>query len=184
MANVFKLERMPTSADRFTVAEAIAYFGQPDKDPSKCEVFKQLVTIKSPYKLRLYSRSSEANVTKMSVHRLVAPYVEAAVNRIYDEYGQAQIVALGLDVYGGCYNPRPIRGGKSWSMHAFACAQDWLQQENGLNTKFADSTFGRPAYKKFLDIWQECGFLNLGRLTTFGRDAMHVEFMKTEGKVL
>lgn len=179
--NPYKLERLPQSSDRFSVAEAIQAFGQPDADPKKCKVFPQLVRIEMPYKLRLYSRDATANVTRVSVHGELKPYFEAVYHRVLETYGPKEIVRLGLDVYGGCYDARPIRGGKSWSMHAFAIAQDWLPQENGLNTLFAKSTFARPEYKPFLDIWQECGFLNLGRLPTYARDAMHFERMKTPG---
>lgn len=182
MANVYKLERMPQSSDLYSTEEAIKVFGRPNQDPKLCEVRPRMVMIETPFKLRLYDRGGVASVTRISCHKIVAPYFEAALCRTLDHYGLSQIVALGLDVYGGCHNARPIRGGKDWSKHAFAIASDWLPRENGLKTPFEQSRFGQPIYKAYLDIWQECGFANLGRVATFARDAMHFEFMKTPGK--
>ena len=178
MLNPAKLERLPVSSDMFTTQEAIAMFGKPNVDPKLCEVNKRLKRIEVPYKLKLYERSAPATLSRISVHELIADYVAAALHRIHEIYGDKEIERLGLNVYSGCYNARPIRGGKDWSKHAFAIALDWLAQENGLHTPFAKSTFGRPEYKEFLDSWQMSGFLNLGRLASYGRDAMHMEWMQ------
>lgn len=178
--NVFKLERGPVSSDLYSESQAIESFGQPHEDPKLSGVEPQLVFFDTPFKLRLYARSGKAEVTRIRCHKIIASYAEAALNRVLEVYGPEQIVKLGLDVYGGCYNPRTVRGGKTWSKHAFAIAFDFLQAENGLNTPFHASTFGRPEYKDYLDIWQECGFANLGRIPTFARDAMHFEFMRRE----
>lgn len=176
--NVFLLERLPLGTDLFSTAEAIEKFGKPDVDESKCEVFKQLEKFKSPFKVRLYARNAPATSETIRCHRLIRPHFEAALHRIHETFTPEEIVRLGLDVYGGCYNPRPIRNGKDWSKHAFAIASDWLQGENGLFTPFDQAAFGRPEYQTYLDIWQECGFANLGRMKSFNRDAMHMEFMK------
>ena len=179
MPNVFLLERTPLSPDLFTTQEAIDEFGMPDADPKVCKVYPQLVLVESPYRLRLYARDGVANVRGMRVHSKVAKYAEAAFSMIWQNYGQDRIIRLGLDVFSGSYNVRLKRGSKTLSKHSFGIAHDWLHTENGLKTPFKNATFSKPEYKDFLDIWQECGFLNLGRLPTFGRDAMHFEFMKT-----
>lgn len=178
--NVFKLERGPLSSDLYSTTQAIAEFGEPNEDDRLSKVEPQLVYFDAPFKLRLYARNTPANVTRIRCHAKIADYAHAALSRVREVYGDERIVRLGLDVYGGCYNPRKVRGGESWSKHAFAIAFDFLQAENGLNTPFAKATFGRPEYKDYLDIWQECGFANLGRIPTFNRDAMHFEFMRRE----
>lgn len=178
MKNVFKLERMPVSSDLYSTPEAIKKFGQPNENAQKCKVRPQMVTIESPYELKLYARNATQKTRRISCHKIVAPYVKAVLARTLEQYGAKEIDRLGLNVYGGCFNPRPIRGGSSWSKHAFAIAFDWLQAENGLHTPFAKATFSRPEYKAWLDTWQECGFANLGRVASFGRDAMHFEFMR------
>lgn len=178
--NVFKLERGPVSSDLYSQAQAIESFGFPNEDPKLSKVEPQLVYFDSPFKLRLYTRSAVANVSRIRCHKKVAQYAHAAMSRTLEVYGAERIVELGIDVYAGCYNPRKVRGGDSWSKHAFAIAFDFLPGENGLHTPLAKSTFGRPEYKDLLDIWQECGFANLGRLPSMGRDAMHFEFMRRE----
>jgi len=45
-------------------------------------------------------------------------------------YGEAEFRRLKLDMYGGCYNKRRIRGGKSWSTHAFGAAMDIWPNKN------------------------------------------------------
>jgi hypothetical protein len=171
---------MIKSSRLYTTAEAIEKFGTPGEDQG---VEKQLVTISVPYKLRLYTRGAPLNVSRITCHKLVSNWFFDALKLTMEAYTDAERVKLGLDVYAGCYNPRPIRGGKSWSKHAFAIASDWLPAENGLKTPFSKSTFSRPEYKDWLDCWRVCGFANLGQLEGFERDAMHFEFMKpTEGK--
>lgn len=165
-----------TSKDLFTVAEATARFGTPGEGKG---AEQRLVYFPAPYPLRLYARGAALTVNRIRCHELVADWMEAALQLVLKEYGLKQIAKLGLDVYGGCYVPRKVRGGTSWSKHAFGIASDWLQQENGLQTPFAKATFSRPEYKDWLDCWRCSGFANLGQLEGFERDAMHFEFMKS-----
>lgn len=165
-----------TSANLFTTAQATVRFGTPGEGKG---AEQRLVYFPAPYPLRLYERGAPLNVKRIRCHELVADWMEAALRLALNTYGQKRIVELGLDVYGGCYVPRRIRGGRSWSKHAFGIASDWLQQENGLKTPFAEATFSRPEYKDWLDCWRCSGFANLGQLEGFERDAMHFEFMRT-----
>ena len=179
MANVFALERNPTGTDLFKQKEAIEKFGMPSLDPKRCQVTPQIEYLECPYALRVFERTTPLKVRKLKVHKLAKPFLEAALHRTLEHYGFDKIDKLGINVFSGDFEPRMIRGSKTnWSMHSFGIAYDWLAQENGLHTVFAKSTFGRSEYKPLLDIWQECGFANLGRVVTFGRDAMHFEFMR------
>jgi len=60
----------------------------------------------------------------ISCHTLVAE----PLTRIWDEtarhYGEKQFRELGLDLYGGCFNYRPMRGSDKLSTHAWGIAQD------------------------------------------------------------
>ena len=80
---------------------------------------------------------------------------------------------LGIDQFGGCLSVRPMRNGTAWSTHAFGCAIDWDADRNQLRTPFAKSQMGKPEYAKFLDLWEEEGWISLGRARNF--DSMHVQ---------
>lgn len=160
-------------SDLFTTEEAIALFGEPGEGGV---AESRLVTFKAPYLMRLYERGTPLVVTRIRCHKLVANLVESALITAHQFYGAKRIEALGLDVYGGSYIARKMRGGTEWSKHSFGIAFDFLPQENGLKTKFKDATFGKPEYKEWIDIWQEHGFANLGRNLDY--DSMHFEAMR------
>jgi len=164
----------------YSTAEATAKFGTPGEGGT---VEKRLKTFDAPYTLRLYERGAPLNVKRITCHELVLPWMEAALKLVKDAYSAKDIERLGLDVYAGCYNPRRIRNGQSWSKHAFAIASDWLPKENDLQTPFAKATFSRPEYKDWLQCWNLSGFANLGQVKGFARDAMHFEFMKSASGV-
>lgn len=164
----------PTKADLLITEECIALFGAPGAGG---EAESQLVTFITPYKMRLYTRGAPLTANKVRVHKKVQYLVESAFITTLDTYGFEEIDRLGINVYAGSYEPRLMRGSKTkWSMHAFGVAFDFLPQENELKTRLAASTFGKPEYKAWLDIWQKHGFANLGRALDY--DPMHFEVMR------
>jgi hypothetical protein len=88
----------------------------------------------------------------------------------YDKATVEFLHARHLDVFGGCYNNRSIRGGTSMSMHAWGAAVDWNPAENALRTKG-----NMPAW--WIAVWtQRIGDIKWhwgGSWTR--RDPMHVE---------
>lgn len=165
----------PTRSDKvgnlqsMSQAEAIRIFGHPDS------IGADLVRVYVPYKLKLEWNLRQTTQV-VAVHEKVADRVEQAFEDIYKAYGPEKISNYKLDHYSGAYNKRRIRGGTAWSKHAFAVALDFYAARNGLTTPFELAEFSRPKYSDFLAIWEEQGFLNLGRL--IGRDAMHFEIAK------
>lgn len=151
------------------IASLIERFG----DPRSADfITKHLVMVDISYPLKLSWNTSQ-HTQKITCHRELALAVPAIFNEILDAYGREQVEALGLDIFGGCYNMRLKRGGTELSTHAFAIAIDKDPDRNGLRTRWRDCQFSKPAYKKYMEIWYDYGFINLGKELDF--DGMHFQ---------
>ena len=131
-----------------------------------------LVTILLPYPMRL-AWDTESVVSKMRCHKLVSGRFLAVFNEIHREYGYEKIKELGIDLFGGCFNFRKMRGGDNWSTHSWGIAIDLHPAANSLKTPYSKSLFSKPEYKKLHEIFEKHGFINLGK--TKGYDSMHWE---------
>jgi hypothetical protein len=109
-------------------------------------------------------------------HEQVADSAARVFNRVLDHYGEVKIVDLHLDLFGGCYNKRPIRGGSRWSLHSWGIAFDFDPSRNRLRWGRDRAAFAKPEYKAWWQIWEEEGWLSLGRERNF--DWMHVQTAK------
>jgi hypothetical protein len=98
------------------------------------------------------------------------------LNKVLNYYGEEEIRRLRLDLWGGCYNERPIRGGTKWSMHSWAIAVDFDPLRNKLDWGRDKASFAAPVYNKWWDCWEEEGWVSLGRQRNF--DWMHVQAAK------
>lgn len=147
-----------------TTAEIKAKYGQPNEQGT------YLLTIKLPYPMRL-AWDKSVKVTKMRCHKLVADKFLAVFNDLLDHYGYDEIVRLGIDLYGGCFNYRKMRGGTDWSRHSWGIAIDLDPERNGLKTPYSKSNFAKPEYAALHAIFEKHGFENLGKVA--GYDAMH-----------
>ena len=148
-------------------SEVNQFYGNPET-----EVPSRLVQIVLPFKFRIdYSLNQSTN--KITVHRKVAKSLEAALIAVHDHYGMPEMRRLGIDRYAGAYNKRKMRGGTSWSMHAYGCAIDFYAAKNGLSTRCPRALFCGPEYKAFLDIMEAHGWLPAIRL--WGADGMHFQ---------
>jgi hypothetical protein len=66
-----------------------------------------------------------------------------------------------------------MRGGSAWSTHAWGIAIDWNPSSNKLKWGREQATLARPEYDAWWDIWEEEGWLSLGRARNY--DWMHVQ---------
>ena len=113
------------------------------------------------------------SVNSISCHKLVAKNMKAALTGILKEYGPLKIQQLGINIYGGCFNYRKMRGGTDWSRHSWGVAIDLDPERNQLHETHLTARFARPDYKKMIDIFYDNGFVSLGREKDY--DWMHFE---------
>ena len=131
-----------------------------------------LVTLTLPYPMRL-AWDLETSVTRMRVHKLVKNNFEAVFNDLLKEYGYVKIKELGIDLFGGCFAYRKMRGGSSWSKHSWGIAIDLDPARNTLKETSRTARFARPEYQPMIDIFYKHGFIGLGKEKNF--DWMHFE---------
>ena len=150
-----------------TTNQVIAKYGQPDEDGSD-----YLVTIQLPYPMRL-AWDTKTTVSKIRVHKLIASNFTAVFNDLLAHYGLPELQKLGIDLFGGCFAFRKMRGGTSWSKHAWGIAIDLDPARNSLKATSKTAQFAKPAYKPMIDIFYKHGFKSLGREKNY--DWMHFE---------
>lgn len=150
-----------------TTAQTTKKYGVPNETGAG-----YLVTLNLPYPMRL-AWDTDETVTRMRCHKLVAPKFEAVFKELLTTYGLPRIKELGIDLFGGCFNYRKMRGGSAWSKHSWGIAIDLDPARNGLKTPFAKAQFSKPEYNKLHEIFEKHGFINLGKTRNF--DTMHWE---------
>lgn len=141
------------------------FFGQPGENQT-------LITL--PYEMRL-AWAPHKTINKISCHKLIAEPVVRVLEKVLDHYGD-DISMLGLDLFGGCYNKRKIRGGTRWSTHAYAISLDFDTARNKLRWDDSKANFAKPIYTKWFDLWEEEGAISLGREKNF--DWQHIQFCR------
>ena len=149
-----------------TQAKVPAFFGEPGNP--KCTAGTAEV-----YPMRV-AWDKGAIVRRFRCHALVEGAIETIFREALQHYGQAELKRLGLDLFGGCYNYRPMRGSKKWSMHAYGIAVDLDPERNQLKWGKDKAVFARPEYVPFWNIVEGQGATSLGRAKNF--DWMHFQF--------
>lgn len=135
----------------------------------------RLVTAPIPVPLVL-DYDLDQTVTRVTLHRRCHPAFCAALEAVRDHYGTVEMARLGLNRYAGGFNPRRMRGGTEWSMHAYGCAVDFYAAPNALRMRCPEARFCGPEYRAFLDIMESHGWLPAIRL--WGADAMHFQMAR------
>lgn len=147
-----------------STGEIIAKYGQPGTD--------NLVIMQLPYPMRI-AWDLQYFANKIQCHKLVAEPLKAVFQEILSVYGIDEIKRLDLDLYGGCYNFRKMRGGNDWSRHSWGIAIDLSPEKNGLKATDKTAQFAKPEYKKMIEIFYKHGFVGLGPEKNY--DWMHFE---------
>jgi hypothetical protein len=136
-------------------------------------IISNLTTIDLPYPMRI-AWDLGVSVNRIQCHKLIAQNLLDVFNDLLDHYGLPELQELGIDLFGGCYNFRLMRGSKTkWSRHSWGIAIDLDPVRNGLKTKWVKAQFSKPEYQFMVDTFYKHGFMSLGR--DEDRDAMHFE---------
>ena len=126
-----------------------------------------------PFPFRIAWNKAQ-KVKQFSCHEKVAAPMTTIFREAAAHYGEAEMRRLGLDLFGGCYNYRPMRGGTALSMHAYGIAVDLDPENNQLRWGRDRAEFAKPAYDPFWAIVEAHGGLSLGRARNY--DWMHFQF--------
>lgn len=152
----------PTQAE---VRRGTSRFGRPGNE-------EMLTAITPPYPLLYEGRP----VSSIRVHCAIATHVKQALREVLAHYGSEAIHRLGLDLYGGCYNYRPISAGGALSMHAWGIALDFSPDANAYSYKAPRATLSIPECEAWWQIWESHGAVSLGRERDY--DWMHLQFAR------
>lgn len=151
---------------QLSTSEMVAKYGVPNQSGT------YLASAPMPFPL-IIAWDTSVKVTRIRCHKLEVQNVVMIFQDILDAYGLEKIQALGINLFGGCFNYRQMRGGSSWSRHAWGTAIDLDPARNQMNETKKTARFARPEYKKMIDIFESHGWLSLGRLRNY--DWMHFE---------
>lgn len=149
-----------------TTQQLISKYGHPQEHPD------YLVIIPLPYPMRL-SWDKKNIITRMQCHKLVAENFKDIFADLLAHYGFEKIQELGIDLYGGCFNFRKMRGGSDYSRHSWGVALDLDPERNLLKETSKTARFARPEYKPMIDIFYKHGFVGLGKEKNY--DWMHFQ---------
>lgn len=150
-----------------TTQQATKKYGTPNETGAG-----YLETVVSPFPLRI-AWDTDSTTSKVRCHKLIAPNLKAVLVDLLEHYGIDKIKELGIDLYGGCFNYRKMRGGSSWSKHAWGIAIDLDPARNTLKETKKTARFARAEYKPMIDIFYKHGFISLGVEKDY--DWMHFE---------
>jgi hypothetical protein len=159
-----RLKTSMPKAKLLSTSEIIAKYGEPGPD--------NLVVIPLPYPMRI-SWDLTHRISKMQCHKLCAGAFKAVFTDLLSVYGLAKLQELGIDLYGGCYNFRQMRGGTEWSRHSWGIAIDLDPARNTLHETHQTARFARPEYEQMIQIFYSNGFVGLGREKDY--DWMHFQ---------
>ncbi len=125
-----------------------------------------------PFPMRIAWNTSQT-VNRVTVHSKCADSLDRILKEILQVYGYDELRKLGLDLFGGIYNNRPIRGGSVPSVHSYAAAIDLDPERNQLRWGSDRAVFAKPVYSKMIDAFDREGWVSLGRERGF--DWMHFQ---------
>lgn len=117
-------------------------------------------------------------INRFQANTMLVPHLQAIYSEIFTRCTDDLINQSGIEIFGGCYNFRPIRGTEKkeappFSAHSWGIAVDHDPERNGLRTKADKANLAKRQFDIIHDIFNRYGFLNIGHV--IGRDFMHFE---------
>ena len=151
-----------------TTAQLTAKYGKPNPTGKG-----YLTYIDLPFPM-IVAWDRKQTVKRIQCHKLIADRLHKALSDILCHYGIDEIKRLQINVYGGCFNYRLMRGSTTTlSRHSWGTAIDLDPDRNLLHETSKTARFARPEYKPMIDIFYKHGFISLGRERNY--DWMHFE---------
>lgn len=139
------------------------------------EPASNLKTVATPYELKL-AWDVKTTVSRITCHKKVADSLLGILEDLRDHYGLEKIKELGLDLYGGAFNNRKMRGGKKLSTHSWGVAIDLDPARNRLRWDRSKAQFAKPEYSFLLDAFAAEGWVSLGEAKNY--DWMHFQAVR------
>ena len=125
-----------------------------------------------PYEMRITWDQSKS-LDGFFIHEKVHDSAARVFDKILAHYGDDGVEEIGANLYSGCFNRRPIRGGSRWSTHSWGIAIDFDDARNQLSWNHNRARLAKSDAVKFWELWEEEGWVSLGRTRNF--DWMHVQ---------
>lgn len=139
------------------------FYGKPGTNHAKIDL---------PFPMRIAWNKAQT-ITRFTINKNCAESAERAFGKVFDHYGYDRIRSLGLDLFGGCYNNRKMRGGSRLSTHAYACSLDINPEKNRLRWNSNRAAMASKDCAPFLNAFESEGWISLGRERNF--DWMHLQ---------
>lgn len=136
-----------------------------------------LIELKLPYKMRL-AWDTDIVIDKFQCHYKVHEHLIAIFEETKSKYSTADRRDIGLDLFGGCYNFRNMRGGNRLSLHSWGIAVDIDPARNQLKWGRDKARLAKKDAKLFWEIvGRHCG-VSLGQAKNY--DWMHFQFASVD----
>jgi len=159
-------DRLPVQSNRWprqTESELRSFYGNPGENHTMIDL---------PFTMKI-AWNKRQKINRFTINSRCAESALRCFERIAATYDARQRADLGIDLFGGCYNNRNMRGSNRMSTHAFACAIDFSPEENQLRWDSSRARLAQPDAIPFWQIWEDEGWISLGRARNF--DWMHVQ---------
>jgi hypothetical protein len=133
-----------------------------------------LVRLVCPYPMVL-AWEPDVKIKSFMCHEKVHDSLMTCLQKILKVYKtQDRIEKARMHLFGGCYNDRNRRGGRTLSTHAWAAAIDLDPARNGRGKPYKKDAGMIPM--NVVDIFEDAGWTWGGRFST--PDAMHFQYAK------
>jgi D-alanyl-D-alanine carboxypeptidase len=164
--------------------DCVAYYGDPRKPGW---LHANTVDVQVPWQMHM----DHTLLNHILIHKKCADSLKRVLEATWDDChnSQAEIAAHHFDRYSGSYNFRPMRGGQAPSMHSYAAAIDWDDEENQQHAKLVADASHPPDSKHHLFTRQTILIVNFleegwvwgGSWAGNSIDAMHVQAALVHG---
>ncbi|MDA4848473.1 glycosyl hydrolase 108 family protein [Hoeflea poritis] len=132
----------------------------------------KLKRLELPFPMRI-AWDLNTTISGFSIHEMVHDSAARVLDKVYQHYDDDGVEELGINLFGGCYNCRKIRGGSRCSTHAWGIAIDFDPARNRLKWDHRLARLAKPDAVKFWELWEAEGWVSLGRARDY--DWMHVQ---------